>query len=44
MLRVWLAMGVLAIAGCAAPDGGSPDAGHAVRGAYVGGSGGYGVH
>ncbi len=44
MPRVWLIAVMLAMGGCAAVDGGSSDAGHAVRGAYVGGSGGYGVH
>ena len=45
MLRVWLIASLLAAGGCAATGGGSPDAaGHAVRGAYVGGSGGYVIH
>ena len=44
MLRVWLIASLLAAGGCAVVGGGSSDAGHAVRGLYVGGSGGYGIH
>ena len=51
MRTVWLValmLGTVPMCGCSSigesPDGGSPNAGHAVRGVYVGGSGGYGVH
>ena len=44
MLRVWLIAFLLAAGGCTATGDGSPDGEHAVRGAYVGGSGGYVIH
>ena len=43
MLKAWLIAVLLAMGGCATAGDGFSDAGHAVHGIYIGGSGGYGV-